>query len=84
MKIIDIRFTQSFGWVIDVQENILPFSISLCVPMAEMDDSELFFMLSEYANTDPEHVATADPRTPEQVEMDTLFREQKETYQSLM
>lgn len=84
MKIIDIRNTSSFGWVIDVQENILPYSISLCIPMAEMDESELFVMLSEYANSDQEHIAIADPRTPEQIEMDTLYLEQKETYQSLM
>ena len=77
-KITAIRNTQSNGWVADVllhPTSILPVS----VPVSECSAN----LLMEYANNDPEHIAIADLRTPEQIEMDILSNEWEETYQSL-
>lgn len=77
-KIVAIRNTQSAGWVADVflfSCSILPVS----VPVSKLSLSDLV----KFANTNLEHIAYADPRTPEQIEMDMFSNEWKETYQSL-
>ena len=52
MKIIDLRNTQSQGWVADVLLN--PDSIlAVSIPVLDCDPYELM----EYANTDPEHIS---------------------------
>ncbi len=79
MKLLDIRYTSSHGWVADVllsYRSILPVSI----PVMECDVNELI----AFAASDPEHDAIGDIRTPEQIEMDTMDKEWKETYQSLI
>lgn len=79
MKVIDLRNTQMMGWVADVL--LSPNSIlSVSIPVMECDVYELM----EYAASDSEHEAIADPRTPAQIEMDILSKERKETYSSFI
>lgn len=79
MKIIDLRNTQSQGWVADVL--LSPRSIfAVSIPVLECDVNELI----HYVNYDLQHDAIADPRTSIEVEMDMLEKEWKETHQSLM
>ena len=78
MKIIDIRKTQS-GWWADVMLNpssTIPLSTSIV--NCSVDE------LIEFALTDERHITIHDPRTPAQIEMDTMDKEWKETYQSLL
>ena len=84
MKIIDIRKTQSQGWVMDGKLHpIVPLPVSKKI--SEVKDSQsLLLMLIEFALTDERHIAIHDPRTPAQIEMDTMDKEWKETYQSLL
>lgn len=89
MKILDIRKTQSQEWVTDVMLNktsLLPTSIKFDKPEENWngDLDLLFLMLTQFALSDERHIAIHDPRTPEQIEMDTLDKEWKETYQSLL
>ena len=77
-KITAIRNTQSAGWVADVflfSCSILPISVS--VSKLSVGD------LVKFANTDSEHIAYGDSRTPEQIEMDMFSSEWEKTYQSL-
>lgn len=77
MKIIDIRNTH-WGWVADVL--LHPFSmLPVSIPVMECSVDEMV----EFAESDAEHIAIHDFRTPVQIEMDTLEKEWKETYQSL-
>lgn len=78
MKIIDIRNTQSSGFVADVllsPDSILPVSI----PVLECDVYELM----EYVASDEQHERYADPRTAQEKEMDYLSQGWEETYESL-
>lgn len=77
MKIIDIRNTQS-GWIADVllnEKSMLPISI----PVAEVGYSAL----EDFADSDPAHRRTADPRTPEQRIEDEELADQLATYNEL-
>ena len=84
MKIIDIRKTQSQGWVMDGKLHpIVPLPVSKKI--SEVKDSQsLLLMLVEFALTDERHITIYDPRTPEEKAWDTLTLEWKETYQSLL
>ena len=84
MKILDIRNTQSQGWVMDGRLHpTIPLPVSKKISEVK-DETLLLLMLVQFALTDERHIATHDPRTPEQIERDMMDKEWKDTYQSLM
>ena len=53
------------------------------LPPVTEEDADYFLQLIEAANTDPQHIRTADPRTPEQIALDEMYCEQQDTYNEL-